>query len=665
MILDAPAIDYMYDTESYPNFWCCTQVHIKTGTRWIYEVSDRINQSIDFIAMLHALHNDDARMVGFNNIGYDYPIIHCALDLFSKQGYFTADQLYTKSQQIIQGGDRFGHIIWDSDRFVRQLDLYRIHHFDNVAKSTSLKVLEFNMRSPSIEDLPFDPNYPLTSAQQMDTVINYNVHDVKEQTRFYGYTLHMIRTREDLSAKLGKDFTNFNDTKIGKKYFEMQLEAAAPGICYHKVNGKREPRQTFRSVIPVAPLIFPHVWFLTDELNRVLNYLRSVTLTNTKAPPELDKLSATIRGFKFVFGAGGGHGSVEKTIVREDDNHEIIDVDVAGYYPSIAIVNRIYPEHLSELFCDIYADLRAQRAKLDKKSAESGMLKLAQNGVYGDSNNVHSCFLDPAYTMTVTINGQLQLCMFAEWLLLHDGIELIQLNTDGVTARVRKDALPYFDQVYQSWQAHTGYELERVNYSAMFVRDVNNYMAVKSKDGSVKRIGAYAYETQAENPGTRELWWNKDWSARVVKKAVEAVLVRGADLETFINQHDDPFDFMIRKRVNRSSKLHLQFGDPEPYINAAGVVVMTEPPIEPLQSTVRYHIATPGASLIKRMPQTARTRAAKPDAPQWRVTRLNKGWHVNVCNRQEQFDWNRLDRRWYVAEAQKLLKMEVSEELEE
>ena len=42
--------------------------------------------------------------------------------------------------------DKFSHTVFPSDRFVDQIDLFKIHHFDNKAKMTWLKALEFNMR---------------------------------------------------------------------------------------------------------------------------------------------------------------------------------------------------------------------------------------------------------------------------------------------------------------------------------------------------------------------------------------------------------------------------------------------------------------------------------------------------------------------------------------
>ena len=135
-------------------------------------------------------------------------------------------------------------------------------------------------------------------------------------------------------------------------------------------------------------------------------------------------------------------------------------------YPNIAISNRVYPEHLTEKFCDIYEDVYNQRKSFAKGTAENAMLKLALNSVYGDSNNKYSVFYDPKYTMNITINGQLSLCLLAEKLLTIEGLKIIQVNTDGVTVAVpidkETDIIKYFIDGRTS-----GLQLEFADYSKM------------------------------------------------------------------------------------------------------------------------------------------------------------------------------------------------------
>jgi DNA polymerase elongation subunit (family B) len=86
-------------------------------------------------------------------------------------------------------------------------------------------------------------------------------------------------------------------------------------------------------------------------------------------------------------------------------------LDVASYYPNLAIKNKFYPKHLSDKFCDIYEQVYNKRAKAKKKFKTSGDkvagvvndgLKLALNGTYGKSNDRFSFFYDPSYTMSIS-----------------------------------------------------------------------------------------------------------------------------------------------------------------------------------------------------------------------------------------------------------------------
>lgn len=651
--------DYGYDCETLVNCFTLTLTHIGTGHRWIYEISDFHNDAFDLVRMIRLLGVTKARMVGFNNVSYDYPLIHFIVSVFEKQGFITPAQIYAKSQELIRSswddGNKFGSIIWDRDRIVEQLDLYLIHHMDNQAKKTSLKALQFNMRSASIQDIPFDHATAIGNDDIWNTVIPYNAHDVDETNRFYRHSLPMIIFREELTAKLGKNFTNHNDTKIGKDFFIMQLEKARPGITTrvsedtdfdgNVISRKKVPNQTFRRNIPLATVIFPYISFVNPEFARVLDYLKSATITNTKSAPELDGVTASINGFDFIFGLGGIHGSVKNATVRSSETHEIVDIDVKSFYPNIAIANRCYPEHLGAMFCDIYADLYKQRSQYPKASAENAMLKLALNGVYGDSNNPYSPFYDSKYTMTITVNGQLLLCKLAESLLSFPEFEIIQINTDGMTMRIPRTMRPYLDKVCKDWEAWTLLELEYANYSTMLIRDVNNYIAVGTDGKTKKRKGAYQWDTSQPNNVSISRTWSQDWSALIVPYAAEQVLVHGKNLTDVLNNHADPFDFMLRAKVDRSSRLVAH--------HAATSGIPWEPYDEPLQRITRYHVATRGPNLFKIMPPLK----SKPGSSERRFA-IQKGWSVKVCQRAADFDWSILNRAYYAQETEKLLKVQ-------
>jgi len=682
--------DVCYDIEVYPNCFTCTVELIRNGKTRVFEISHRKNELGVFKVFIDRIRLKAARMVGYNNLGYDYPVIHHLLtDLADwTDARHINQKLYDKSLSIIKAPfeKRFAHVIWDRDQIVPQIDLFKIHHFDNQAKATSLKMLEFNMRMKSIQDLPYPPGTVLTS-EQIDELITYNEHDVTATSLFHNHTLPMIRFRESLSVKYDRNFLNHNDTKIGKDYFIQNLERfLGKEACFTKVGGKRKPRQTKRSFIALNDVILDYVQFNTEPFQAVEAWLKEQVIKETKGvfsdlplenmlrfidhspvselkkvrtwlencedamssgecsddalfdlipPPRVKKadrrLSVMLDGLEFVFGTGGIHASLHNARVESDDDNVIIDLDVTSYYPSLAIVNGLYPEHLGERFCEIYADVKAQRVKHDKGTPENAMLKLALNGVYGDSNNKFSPFFDPQYTMAITINGQLSLCMLYEGLRVIDGLELIQVNTDGLTVKLPRESVDRLYEIKTDWELTTGLELEDAVYEFMHIRDVNSYVAKYADSDKVKRKGAYEFELE----------WHKNFSALVVQKAAVANILDGTDIRDFIESHDDDWDFLLRTKVDKTSRLTGDWG--------LGLT-------EQLQNISRYYIANEGPELFKEMPPLAK------DPEKWRKMAVNKGYQVHVCNDFNGVDHTLVNYDWYVDRAEKLVNFGEIEE---
>jgi hypothetical protein len=715
---------WIYDIETYPNCFTFSIQRSDGSMLKCFEVSSRKNEIGKVFKCLDYLNANSHWMVGFNNKGFDYPVLHKLIEIrddLPKTGRGLASKMYRFAmEQIASGKDGFAHTVPINEEYVRQIDLFKIHHFDNKAKATSLKMIEFNMRSASIEDLPFPVGIDLEESD-MDVLCKYNMHDVKMTRDFYLASLPAIVFRTQLSAKYGMDFTNHNDTKIGKDYFIMELEKNIPGSCYKYKNGKRQLNQTKRPVIKIKDCLFDYYNFKRPEFKAVLQWFSEQRISETKGvfsdieehnlgdvakyaelvvkkarfkgkPSDLDlkkfkkdhplgwveeeelkamewlfdehgehvtenvvddkgkvkvkkvrvqkksywgcwreaeTLNVVVDGFRFDFGTGGIHGSLTSKVAKQTSKYFIIDADVSSMYPNIAISNDVYPEHLSGQFCVIYTDVYNQRKSHAKGTAENGMLKLALNGVYGDSNNKFSPFFDPQYTMKITINGQLSLCLLAEQLLVIPGLKLIQVNTDGVTVACLHEQRSAYEEVCVKWQKQVKLDLEYAEYSKMFIRDVNNYIAVYT-NGKVKRKGAYQYE---------DLGWHQNQSALVIPKAAEAYMVHGTPLESFVMSHKDEFDFMLRTKVPRSSKLVL--------VKADGAEIQQ-------QNICRYYPSTDpenSGKLVKLMP--ALETSDDPDDPADRRLSIDKEWNVKICNDMQNFSWD-LDYDYYIAEAKKL-----------
>lgn len=711
---------WIYDIETFKSVFTFGIIRADGKHLKVFEVSSRKNETDQILNCLRYLVTNKQSLVGFNNLGFDYPIIHRIMQDAGKAKKagrpftITPSYVYRLAQEQIDSfkGDGFGNTIRQEDELIRQIDLYKIHHFDNKAKATSLKMIEFNMRSETIEDLPYSPSKDLTDEEINDIVV-YNSHDIIKTLDFYYKTYDMIEFREQIGQELGIDFTNHNDTKIGKDFFIKTLETIKPGTCFKMKGDKKVMNRTVRDKIVIKDCLFNYYdferpefiaikkWFeeqviqetkgvFTDipehRLGDVVQYANLLTkrrkiktnaeyyelkklyplgwiekeelkalenvldeqgnpvkvqnekgkMVNLKRPKTstyfcyniAQSLNVTLDGFEIVFGVGGIHASLSSTIVQAEEGYVIKDADVASMYPNIAISNRVYPEHLGEDFCDIYENVYQQRKQYPKGTPKNLALKLALNGVYGDSNNQYSPFFDSKYTMTITINGQLSLCLLGEKLLKAiPDIQFIQWNTDGLTCKFKKEDEEKYKAVCDAWQKQVKLELEFADYSKMFIRDVNNYIALYT-NGKVKRKGAYEYGG---------LGWHQNQGGLVIPKAVEAYLVNGTPIEEFISKHEDVYDFMLRTKVPRSSKLVLEFED--------GACVE-------LQNICRYYISKSGGKLVKIMPPLP----DKEDAG-WRRLGIDKSWNVIPCNNMEDYRGD-VDLTYYVQEAQKLASLQ-------
>src|ERR1700761_1205173 len=362
----------IYDVETFPNCFTISVECLNSDFKETWEISEFKDQRESLREFFQYCIRENVIMIGFNNIGFDYPII----DFILRHPTITVKDIFDKAINIIENENRFANVIWESDRFAPQLDLYKIHHMDNPAKSTSLKALQINMRSESVVDMPVDVGTVLTQDQIQNLLIPYNQHDVSETKKFAKISMEAINFRMSLIDKFSLDVLNYADTKIGTKIMEQRL---GDKLCYDRSTGRKQMRQTPRSRIALKDIIFPYISFDNPEFQRIHKYLLEVVLT----PSDIDQigsekaaiktkgvftnLKATINGFDFNFGTGGIHGSVAAQRIAATDEFIIRDIDVASLYPSIGIVNELSPEHLGNKFTEIYSQLPLERKKWQKE----------------------------------------------------------------------------------------------------------------------------------------------------------------------------------------------------------------------------------------------------------------------------------------------------------
>ena len=622
---------WVYDIECYPNFFCANFISAEADKNEmrqfvVWHDPFDIEEPIDEIMKLLSFLAEDNYYIGFNNRGYDDVLLHAALNLAAYDAETFCGTMKELSNRIINNEIRK---VPEADRIFESLDLYLLWHFNNIARSMSLKAVEAAIKFENIQDLPYPPD-EFVDRYQMTNLVTYCWNDVRATKAFYHWknedvqedTQAMIKMREILTEQYGYDFTNSSASSLGERIFldYMSKSLGIPSAVVSKW-------KTARHIIDLESIIFDYVKFESVEFNRVLDEYKTMLLINTlpedgECDPGKKYITPIHTGFSqsyggviYEFGLGGLHAVVAGVHEPEEDEM-IVTLDVASYYPNLAIKNNLFPEHLSEKFCEVYEDMYKLRRSIPKSDPRNGAYKLALNSVYGKSNSKWSFLYDRKYTMAVTINGQLLLAMLAEQ-IQDAGGQILMINTDGIECLIKKDLYDRIMEICAVWQELTSLELEFDKYSKMFIRDVNNYTAV-TVSGDVKQKGAFEVDK----------WINKDHSKRIVPIAVENYIIHGIPPAITINNHQDKTDFYIYVRCKKTSVLCKEINGED----------------SPLQRINRLVVTTNGVPMYKRFLSGKKTKVIKGR----NLTDINLVTPNKLSNTVIDYDY-------YITEADKLI----------
>ena len=577
-----------------------------------FQVSKWKNELDKFVRYTEA--HPDAYWVGYNNLRFDSQVVEWILRNYDNWHELSnleiTARIAQKAADVIHDAnyDVFPEYR-EHELTLKQIDLFKINHYDNKNRMVSLKRLEFEMDLENIEEMPIHHTKTNMTKEEVELTIDYCFNDVDATYEFYKVTLgetehplykgnNQIELRKDIEAEFGIPCMNYSDSKIGdeiiKKFYCQEI-----GIQY-----KELPRKGyFRKNINLKNCIAKYVVFETPELSDFLKRIKKTTL----GLQDDFKEELHFHGNVYSFMKGGLHTENSPKVFEADEDYEIIDWDVSSYYPAIIINNGQFPAHLGKEFLRGYKQMFDKRlelkplAKKDKKiKGIVGALKLAVNSVYGKSSDMQSWIFDRQLTMFTTITGELSLMMLIEQYELN-GIHVISANTDGVTIKIKKELIPLMHKLNEWWCNLTQYELERTDYSKIIFSTVNDYLAIKT-DGEIKKKGDFLTDFEL----------HKNKSARVVPIALEQYFVHNIPVEHTIRNHKDLYDFCIRQKATRS--FHYEGTN-----RSTGEVTV-------YNKLIRYYVSNKGEKIFKIKNAECQTRAAA-------ISQVEAGeWVCEVCN---------------------------------
>jgi hypothetical protein len=568
--------------------------------------------------------------ISFNGLGFDSQITQFIIENFDHLstlgGVNCAKAIYAEAQDAINRSNNREFSKYPEWKLaIKQIDIFKLNHWDNPAKASSLKWIQCSMDWHNVQDMPIDHTESITTVSQLQEIAKYCRNDVSSTKAVMKLCKKQIELRQDLSKEYNLNLFSASEPRISKEIFMFFLENAIQ-------IPKRELKQmrTFRNEIKVKDILLPYLQFegvkVFDDLHAKFKDL-IVDGNNTKGA---FKYSVEYRGVKTDFGLGGVHGA-KRGIYEEDEHMMIMSSDVTSFYPNLAIRNKWSPGHLpADEFCELYEWFFEERKKIPKSDPRNYVYKIVLNSTYGLSNDQNSFLYDPELTMRITINGQLSLMMLYVMLVENiPGAIPIMQNTDGLETLIPRKYEQKYLEICSKWEQLTSLQLEHDTYQKLIVPDVNNYIGINSfkevekeefrkllqtsPELKFKREDGKCYIAKTKCKGRFEFLdraLHKNKSFTVVSKALYYYFVHDIQPEDYIKTNKNIFDYCGQVKAKGNWKFKALSVTNQKFL------------IEDVQKTLRYFVSNKGCKIVKK--NTSDDREINVEAGKWLQTIFNE-----------------------------------------
>jgi hypothetical protein len=586
------------DYETLSNCFIGVFEGIKSEDQEIFVVHESRNDIRELVEFLDRNIYYEEWHVSFNGLGFDSQITESIIRnkewLIEQSPEKIAKFIYGKAQDVIYKQNNGEFLEYSPrDLSIRQLDVFKLNHWDNNAKRSSLKWIQYTMDWTNIIDMPIRHTEHIVE-EQIPEIIRYCINDVKSTKQIMNLSKSQIELRRTLTEEYGIDLYSASEPRISKELFLLFLSQKT-GIKKWDLKQMR----THRARITVKNIILPYIEFKTATFQNLLKKFQEVVIYPGETKGGF-KYSVQYKGVKTDYGLGGIHGARSTKVYESNEDMVIMTSDVTSFYPNLAIRNKWAPAHLEQDdFCDLYEWFFEERKKIPKKDPKNYVYKIILNSTYGLSNDENSFLYDPEFTMRITINGQLSLSMLYEMICeeIPNAVPLMQ-NTDGLETLIPREYVDKYMDICKRWEDITQLQLEHDTYSKIILGDVNNYIAI-TEDGKSKCKGRFEYDNLA---------LHKNKSFLIIPKAIHAYFVDGIKPEDFLAQNQNIFDYCGGVKIK---------GDWSFYEHH---IVNGEYEVKPLQHTIRYFVSKSGSKIIKK--NNTDGREIQVEAGKWMQTTL-------------------------------------------
>lgn len=550
--------EFIYDIEVYRNYTLIVFMSVENKKFCYFEFSgenDLEENLISYIAYSVCL-------IGFNSKRYDDIILAAILHGF---GSSTIKDI---SDNIIKDGMRENDIA-EMYKFplLRKINSYDLKEVAPL--NDSLKKYAARMHAKRLQELPYPEAAELTDHEKV-RVREYCFVDNQNTDLLRLELVEQHKLRLNIGKQYdGIDLRSKSDAQIAEAVISSELRRITG---YYPKKPQLKEGFSFQYKAP------SYLHYQTPELNSIFDFVKSCTFRLSEAgSPYCHELAgnkerkipqklAFVNGTPYRLGIGGLHSCETQQAIVAAPGWHLSDIDFESFYPKMILNNEWFPGHLGRNFLIVFKTVVDKRlfakyeaAKCKKAGdftgekfwkVEADSLKITINGSFGKLGSPYSILYAPDLMIQTTVTGQLTALMAIEGIETYGDMRVVSANTDGFIVHYPSEKRAMLERIVSGFEQHTNLKTEFTEYSAVYARDVNNYIAVKT-DGEIKLKGVYS-----EKGSTGNSRLSKNPQSLIVSDALTAYVTKGAPIAHTVRQCVDLRRFLCVENVKGGAHLN-------------------------------------------------------------------------------------------------------------
>ena len=218
--------NWVYDLETLVNCFIGVFESYTTTDKQIFVIHSTRNDFPHLINFLSSLRKNKCWLFGYNNLAFDSQILEYMFENRNRLLSLSADDLtkdiYNYSQKVIKNsndGTFADYPEWKLS--VPQVDIFKLNHWDNDAKRSSLKWIQYSMDWHNVEEMPHPHYKPVIGTSTLINIVKYCVNDVASTKAIFCLPdmKEQIKLRAALSKEYGLKLYSASEPRISKEMF--------------------------------------------------------------------------------------------------------------------------------------------------------------------------------------------------------------------------------------------------------------------------------------------------------------------------------------------------------------------------------------------------------------------------------------------------------------